>query len=66
MEAVMPAGMKLEAVTVTAEWAVRRAVVFLVSESAFFAVTPLPDDEWEIAVKPDRVRTLKRFLAELV
>lgn len=55
--------MQLETATaiVTGEQAAREAVAFLVSESAAFTVEPLPDDQWEISVKPDRVRTLRRM-----
>ena len=38
-------------------------VVFLVSQSAWFTLTPLPDDEWEFTVKPEHADAFDAFYA---
>lgn len=46
------------ATTVAGEKRLRAIVMLLISESQFFAVTPLPDDLWRLEVKVENARLL--------
>lgn len=35
---------------------------FLIGASAWFAITPLPDDQWCVDVKPDIAPRLEKFI----
>ncbi len=43
--------MRTEQVVLPSEVELRRVVEILISRSQWFAVTPYPDDEWEVCVK---------------
>lgn len=44
---------------------IESVATFLLRASAWFAITPLPDDEWCVDVKPDIAPHLERFISRL-
>lgn len=43
----------IKRIVLTSEETIRRVTAGLITASAWFEVTPLPDDEWEVAVKDE-------------
>lgn len=51
----------LYSITVCTEHHVRIVIDGLVTDSQWFAVTPLPDDIWRVTVKHDAIRLISNF-----
>ena len=50
--------------TVATEQKSKQVASMLIAESIFFQVMPLPDDEWEFAVKPEAFSQLTRIILQ--
>ena len=60
----MNAPKKTRSVKLGGSYYVERLCKKLVETSSWFAVEPLPDNEWEVYYKPERHPTVRQFMKE--
>lgn len=57
--------MRTSVVTISKEASVGPVCAKLIAASQWFSVTPLPDDQWEIAVKVENVDILATWVGQI-
>lgn len=58
-------GAQVNRFSIVGEAKIKKIASFLIKQSAWFCITPLPDDEWNVDVKPDQAPHLERFIQKL-